>query len=257
LCEYLALKIPVKALGGRTGNNVYEDLVDEARILQLYPPPCADLVQASPPDGRRALGWALRHTWQSWRNYYKRHQAVLDPRIDYYVVLNPPMPNGKGQFKHRRFPEQHARRAARVPTPNDAEDEEEYEQIEGHLPRGPLRRQKYSREQSLALREEEEDEDDPPRPPAAGPSRLPAQTPPPRPRQRQSMPEQPRAERGSHPDELLGTSRRRRAPDEEDVERAKRRRTEGMVAIELVLSVMLMCMALIMTTATRPLRMLL
>lgn len=52
------------------------------------------------------LRWILRHTAESWRNYYKTHMAELDPRIDYYVRRQPPRIDRKGQYylnrKYRR-----------------------------------------------------------------------------------------------------------------------------------------------------------
>ncbi|KAL4254409.1 hypothetical protein ABKN59_003674 [Abortiporus biennis] len=86
LVEYLAVKVPVNAAGGRFGNNLYLRLVE---LADEYP----DM-----------YGWAKRHTWQSWRERYKIHAARLSQRIDEYVDEHPELREGKGRyFLDRRY----------------------------------------------------------------------------------------------------------------------------------------------------------
>ncbi|KAJ6537319.1 hypothetical protein B0H10DRAFT_2142594 [Mycena sp. CBHHK59/15] len=63
LCRYLAILIPVKDDGGRTGQSIYKGLVANAQIL---------------PE---EYDWVNRHTWQSWRERYKTRQRIFDPII--------------------------------------------------------------------------------------------------------------------------------------------------------------------------------
>ncbi|KIY45442.1 hypothetical protein FISHEDRAFT_49411, partial [Fistulina hepatica ATCC 64428] len=82
LCEWIALKIPYKETGGRTGNKLYQQLIDKA----------------GDPD----YTWVTRHTWQSWRERYKKNFARLDPIIaDIVSHLNLPM-GGQGQYGYVR-----------------------------------------------------------------------------------------------------------------------------------------------------------
>ncbi|TDL18896.1 hypothetical protein BD410DRAFT_792678 [Rickenella mellea] len=82
LCRYLAHRIPDKESGGRTGNKVYQQLVEHNDAWgeeHRYP-------------------WAARHTWHSWRERYKKNLARFDVRIQKIVAKNPPPPNGKGLY---------------------------------------------------------------------------------------------------------------------------------------------------------------
>ncbi|KAL5635788.1 hypothetical protein ACGC1H_004552 [Rhizoctonia solani] len=65
LARFIAKRIPDKSEGGRTGNNLYKDLCERTDI---YP-------------------WASAHTWQSWRNRYRKKQDYFDPIIDKYVQI--------------------------------------------------------------------------------------------------------------------------------------------------------------------------
>lgn len=47
--------------------------------------------------------WAHRHTKDGWRERYRKNQERLDNRIAEIVEGNPPAPNGKGQYKYRRY----------------------------------------------------------------------------------------------------------------------------------------------------------
>jgi hypothetical protein len=47
--------------------------------------------------------WARRHTKDGWRERYRKNQERLDNRIAEIVEGNPPAPDGKGQYKYRRY----------------------------------------------------------------------------------------------------------------------------------------------------------
>lgn len=76
LAEYLGRRLPSRDMRGRTGNAIYQELCERA---DLYP-------------------WAARHTWQSWRNRYKKNQIRLDTMIESWVEKNPQPVMGKGQY---------------------------------------------------------------------------------------------------------------------------------------------------------------
>ncbi|KAL1741483.1 hypothetical protein HDZ31DRAFT_84797 [Schizophyllum fasciatum] len=83
ICEWLAFKIPYKEAGGRTGNKVYQQLVALAEHDAQYE-------------------WVKRHTWQSWRERYKKHAHRLDRVIDSIVEHKKPMLGEKGQYGYVR-----------------------------------------------------------------------------------------------------------------------------------------------------------
>ncbi|TFY68438.1 hypothetical protein EVG20_g3562 [Dentipellis fragilis] len=70
LCRWIAEKVPDKKKGGRNGNKIYQDLEDSYQKGGKY---C----------------WANRHTWQSWKEHYKRNQDALDKVIDKIVAYGP------------------------------------------------------------------------------------------------------------------------------------------------------------------------
>jgi hypothetical protein len=47
--------------------------------------------------------WAKQHTRDGWRERYRKHQALLDPRIAEIVEGNPPAPDGMGRYRSRRL----------------------------------------------------------------------------------------------------------------------------------------------------------
>ncbi|KAF4564439.1 hypothetical protein EYR36_002373 [Pleurotus pulmonarius] len=69
LAFYLSRKIPDKEAGGRYGNKVYEKLAD---------------------NPHQEMVWAQRHTWQSWRQHYVKHDTEIDSRISEFVKSHPP-----------------------------------------------------------------------------------------------------------------------------------------------------------------------
>ncbi|KAI0094708.1 hypothetical protein BDY19DRAFT_1062111 [Irpex rosettiformis] len=86
LCNWIALKIPFKETGGRTGNRLYQQLVEMANHSDY--------------------SWVTRHTWQSWRERYKKNAARLDPKIVGIVERNKPALGDKGQYGYIRKPEE-------------------------------------------------------------------------------------------------------------------------------------------------------
>ncbi|CAE7198679.1 unnamed protein product [Rhizoctonia solani] len=80
LARFIARRIPDKSEGGRTGNNLYKDLCERTDI---YP-------------------WASAHTWQSWRNRYRKKQDYFDPIIDKYVQTRQDNGDNKGEFQYSR-----------------------------------------------------------------------------------------------------------------------------------------------------------
>ncbi|KAI0348637.1 hypothetical protein BDW22DRAFT_1350886 [Trametopsis cervina] len=85
LCNWIAMKIPFKETGGRTGNRLYQQLLE----------------MAGNPD----YPWVTRHTWQSWRERYKKNAARLDPKIAEIVERNKPAVGEKGQYGYVRKPD--------------------------------------------------------------------------------------------------------------------------------------------------------
>lgn len=121
LAEYIAIKIPVNEAGGRQGNNIYKLLTVRIRMYSKLL-----LIQAPFfKDSYDVFPWATKHTWQSWRNRYKRHKARMDEKIDFYVKhYHPPDPNGKGQYHMDR------RNKGIFRVPEQSEDREEGEEEE-------------------------------------------------------------------------------------------------------------------------------
>ncbi|KAH9857881.1 hypothetical protein C2E23DRAFT_719290 [Lenzites betulinus] len=102
LCEWIAAKIPYKETGGRTGNRLYQQLCE----------------MASEPE----YAWVTRHTWQSWRERYKKNATRLDARIQEIVEQKKPAHGEKGQYGYVRKPEEkpkRTRKKSRNSTAND------------------------------------------------------------------------------------------------------------------------------------------
>ncbi|KAI9512910.1 hypothetical protein F5148DRAFT_972934, partial [Russula earlei] len=90
LCKWIAAKIPYKETGGRTGNRLYQQLCD----------------MASDPE----FAWVTRHTWQSWRERYKKNSQRLDSLIQAIVEQKKPTLGEKGQYGYVRKPEEKPKR---------------------------------------------------------------------------------------------------------------------------------------------------
>ncbi|KAJ3750197.1 hypothetical protein DFH05DRAFT_1385556, partial [Lentinula detonsa] len=83
LCEWIAAKIPFKSTGGRTGNKLYQQLCEMQRNHPEY-------------------AWVTRHTWQSWRERYKKNAVRLDKIVDNIVSTTKPNQGEKWQYGYVR-----------------------------------------------------------------------------------------------------------------------------------------------------------
>ncbi|KAA1471562.1 hypothetical protein DENSPDRAFT_837586 [Dentipellis sp. KUC8613] len=99
LCNWIAAKIPYKETGGRTGNRLYQQLIE---------------MQNDPE-----YAWVRRHTWQSWRERYKKNSTRLDIMINAIVEQKKPTLGEKGQYGYVRKPEEKPKRSRKRKT-NDA-----------------------------------------------------------------------------------------------------------------------------------------
>ncbi|KAJ6519634.1 hypothetical protein C8R45DRAFT_852716 [Mycena sanguinolenta] len=86
LASWIATKIPYKETGGRTGNRLYQQLCE----------------QSADPE----FAWVTRHTWQSWRERYKKNAVRLDRLIAVIVDQTKPAQGEKGQYGYVRQPEE-------------------------------------------------------------------------------------------------------------------------------------------------------
>ncbi|KAF8559234.1 hypothetical protein OG21DRAFT_1431173 [Imleria badia] len=96
LCQWIATKIPYKETGGRTGNRLYQQLCE----------------MAVDPE----YAWVTRHTWQSWRERYKKNSVRLDNMIAAIVDQKRPAHGEKGQYGYVRQAEEKTRRARKKRT---------------------------------------------------------------------------------------------------------------------------------------------
>ncbi|CDO72343.1 hypothetical protein BN946_scf184977.g40 [Trametes cinnabarina] len=90
LCNWIAAKIPYKETGGRTGNRLYQQLCEMAHDPEY--------------------AWVTRHTWQSWRERYKKNATRLDAKIAEIVEEKKPALGEKGQYGYVRKPEEKPKR---------------------------------------------------------------------------------------------------------------------------------------------------
>ncbi|KAL4064968.1 hypothetical protein V8B97DRAFT_1195606 [Scleroderma yunnanense] len=93
LCQWIANKIPYKETGGRTGNRLYQQLCEMAVDPEYV--------------------WVTRHTWQSWRERYKKNSVRLDNVIAVIVEQKKPAHGEKGQYGYVRKAEERPKRARR------------------------------------------------------------------------------------------------------------------------------------------------
>ncbi|EJF66601.1 hypothetical protein DICSQDRAFT_45905 [Dichomitus squalens LYAD-421 SS1] len=101
LCSWIAAKIPYKETGGRTGNRLYQQLCE----------------MANDPE----YAWVTRHTWQSWRERYKKNATRLDAKIAEIVDQKKPAHGEKGQYGYVRKPEERPKRVRKKRNANGAE----------------------------------------------------------------------------------------------------------------------------------------
>ncbi|KAJ7221040.1 hypothetical protein B0H12DRAFT_1031580 [Mycena haematopus] len=100
LAHYLAVLIPNKTAGGRCGKVAYQKLMQNHEV---------DPVE---------YDWVQRHTWQSWRERYKKKQEKFDERIKMLGIESAP---------HQRY---HLSRKATRRYMQEAWEEEEEEEKE-------------------------------------------------------------------------------------------------------------------------------
>ncbi|KAK7064384.1 hypothetical protein R3P38DRAFT_3383000 [Favolaschia claudopus] len=93
LANWIATKIPYKETGGRTGNRLYQQLCDMKEDPQF--------------------AWVSRHTWQSWRERYKKNATRLDGLIALIVDQKKPAQGEKGQYGYVRQPEEKPKKRKR------------------------------------------------------------------------------------------------------------------------------------------------
>ncbi|KAJ7343144.1 hypothetical protein DFH08DRAFT_702737 [Mycena albidolilacea] len=139
LVEYLATLIPDKSDGGRLGNNIYKSLMENHEAL---------------PE---EYGWVLRHTWQSWRERYKKRQGWFDERITELAAELKPTPHQKYHLSRKP-----ARYFASHRAGYEMYREEEEEEEEDELEEEPVRRTSGSESPRSAdgIQGEDEEEDE-------------------------------------------------------------------------------------------------
>ena len=59
--------------------------------------------------------WVSRHTWQSWRERYKKNSARLDVAIANIVSQRPVLPGEKGQYGYVRLIEEKGKKVKKLP----------------------------------------------------------------------------------------------------------------------------------------------
>ncbi|KAF5349456.1 hypothetical protein D9757_012423 [Collybiopsis confluens] len=96
LCRYLARKFP-DPTGGRLSHKFYQEMV---KLADYLPP---------------TYHWVKRHTDQSWREFYKKHQSELDHKIADIVAESKPNPKA-AYHRDRKF--------SKSLSPDEDDDEE-------------------------------------------------------------------------------------------------------------------------------------
>ncbi|PFH54620.1 hypothetical protein AMATHDRAFT_134906, partial [Amanita thiersii Skay4041] len=102
LCNWIAAKIPYKETGGRTGNRLYQQLCELS--------------------GDSEYAWVTRHTWQSWRERYKKNASRLDAIISQIVDQKKPAQGEKGQYGYVRMAEEKPKRQRKKRSSKDSEN---------------------------------------------------------------------------------------------------------------------------------------
>ncbi|KAJ7156994.1 hypothetical protein C8R43DRAFT_411549 [Mycena crocata] len=112
LIYFLACRIPINDEGGRQGNRIYMELMNSAES------------GIRSESGEEEFAWVRRHTWQSWRERYKKCKNRFDPLIATLAAKLDVAPHQKYHLS-RNAP--HSGRAARDEEIYSAEEEEEEE----------------------------------------------------------------------------------------------------------------------------------
>lgn len=106
LCNWIATKIPYKETGGRTGNRLYQQLCDLVCCVHIVLQTTNNWLQSGDPE----YAWVTRHTWQSWRERYKKNAKRLDALIARIVDQKKPAQGEKGQYGYVRQAEEKPKR---------------------------------------------------------------------------------------------------------------------------------------------------
>lgn len=104
LSAYLAAKTPYEEHGGRSGKNVYTQLLEQVPLEALF---FRFVLTRNQANVEATKHWAMRHTWQSWRENYINNKAKYDKRIAHLVskriwthdILKGRMPFRRGASK--------------------------------------------------------------------------------------------------------------------------------------------------------------
>jgi hypothetical protein len=77
--------------------------------------------------------WVTRHTWQSWRERYKKNSARLDVLIAQIVEQKKPLHGEKGQYGYVRMAEEKPKRQRKKRSSRDVEAgmEDDYSMVDG------------------------------------------------------------------------------------------------------------------------------
>lgn len=130
LCSWIATKIPYKETGGRTGNRLYQQLCDLVCFFVYFLRIVVTLLQSADPE----YAWASRHTWQSWRERYKKNATRLDALIALIVEEKKPVQGEKGQYGYVRQAEEKPKRSRKKRAKNmehPPADVDQYAAVEG------------------------------------------------------------------------------------------------------------------------------
>ncbi|KAJ6502215.1 hypothetical protein C8R45DRAFT_612567 [Mycena sanguinolenta] len=109
LARYIAILIPDKTTGGRTGNNVFKRLMNN---FEMDP---------------EEYSWAGRHTWQSWRERYRKRQDWFDDRIAALAAHIKPALHQQYELSRKA---NHRLREEEEESGSDEEQEEEEDELE-------------------------------------------------------------------------------------------------------------------------------
>lgn len=89
----------------RTGNRLYQQLCELVCYLSFHVRWLKNF-QNNDPE----YAWVARHTWQSWRERYKKNSARLDGDIEQIVQRNRPAQGENGQYGYVRQTERRGRK---------------------------------------------------------------------------------------------------------------------------------------------------
>jgi hypothetical protein len=79
LVQYIATHNRPKA--GRSGNRLYQILVDDVRVLPILPVHSLEVILTGARQAQKCWPWAKRHSWKSWRDRYTKDVHNFDKKI--------------------------------------------------------------------------------------------------------------------------------------------------------------------------------